>query len=107
MSKLRTPSDVIAALGGHDAVASLTGVGETAVYNWRHRLFPAWTYPFISAALADRSLSADPACWKWPFPAGWLDGAIQRSVKGSVKQPEGCHAVKISNVGNPTILSTD
>lgn len=61
---LLSTDDVIEALGGTQAVARLTGRGDTAPYNWRyHARFPPNTYLALITALAARGLHA-PA-WLW------------------------------------------
>jgi hypothetical protein len=61
---LRSTDDVIDALGGTGQVARLTGLGSSAVSNWRRwSSFPARTFPLLTGALAAKDLSA-PA-WLW------------------------------------------
>lgn len=59
---LRTIDAVIDALGGANKVASLCGVGFTAVSNWKSRgRIPAEKFMIFSAALDHLGLRADPA----------------------------------------------
>jgi DNA-binding transcriptional regulator YdaS (Cro superfamily) len=53
---------VIKALGGTSAVATLTGVGPSAVSNWKARgTIPSENFLALSEALASREMEADPA----------------------------------------------
>ena len=63
-TELLTASEVIDALGGTAVVARLTGKTMGAVSNWRAtgRLAPE-TFLILTAALAERALSAPPALW--------------------------------------------
>lgn len=59
---LRTPRDIIDALGGTAAVADLFGVGLPAVSNWAARdSIPPRYATAISAALKKKRMVADPA----------------------------------------------
>jgi hypothetical protein len=61
---LYTPAAVIAALGGSNAVARLTGRQLAAVANWRRfETLPANTYLVLTQALRAKRLSAPP--WLW------------------------------------------
>jgi len=62
--KLDSAGEVMEALGGVDAVARLTGVTYRAAHNWKAaRKFPARTHAALTAALAERGLSAPQSLW--------------------------------------------
>jgi hypothetical protein len=65
MRNLSTAEDVVAALGGLDAVCALTGALPKAVYHWtgRAEMFPARTYCVMQAALKRRGAKAPPSLW--------------------------------------------
>lgn len=61
---LSTTADVMDALGGTGAVASLTGSKLSAASNWRSfETFPANTYVAMKAALDARGLTAPDSLW--------------------------------------------
>ena len=63
MATHNTVQDVITELGGVNAVARLTGRGETAVYNWlADRRFPASLYAMMIKQLP-RGMSAPASLW--------------------------------------------
>ncbi len=63
-TQLRTVSDVIDALGGTKATASLLGRSMQAVTNWRAQgRFPAKTFLVLSRALEKQHASAPAALW--------------------------------------------
>ena len=69
MHHLRTTLQVIEALGGYHAVATLTGRTPNAAENWkRHLAFPADTYLVMTDALSDKGFSAPPSLWKMRQP---------------------------------------
>jgi hypothetical protein len=63
--ELRTVSEVVAALGGNQAVMALTGSKHgSAVSNWKKiGKFPAKTHKIVKDALRKRSLSAPDDLW--------------------------------------------
>jgi hypothetical protein len=63
-TELRTPVEVMNALGGFAEVAKLTGRGPTAPYNWREA-FPSGTFAVIQDELEKRGLSAPRSLWNW------------------------------------------
>lgn len=70
LSKLNTTRDVVTALGGTKAVASLTGRKYSAAANWPLAgKFPANTFVAISSALAAVGKSAPPSLWGMKIPA--------------------------------------
>jgi len=59
---LNSVTQVIDALGGVHAAAELSGVGPTAVWNWRSRgRIPAELMLVVSSALSRLDLRADPS----------------------------------------------
>lgn len=56
---ITTPGGIIDAFGGNRAVASLFGVVESAVSNWRGRGFPAWTHLRLLRECELRGLTFD------------------------------------------------
>jgi hypothetical protein len=56
--------DVINLLGGKQAVASLTGVGITAIYAWPTRGFPPETYVVLMRALTSKGYTAPASFWR-------------------------------------------
>ena len=60
---LTTERDVIAALGGIQAVAELTGESYGAVCNWLSRGFPARFYAIMTDALAAKGIAAKRVLW--------------------------------------------
>jgi hypothetical protein len=65
MAKLNSTSSVIEALGGRVAVASLFGVGPTAVDHWENGKFPAHTYIGMISELYKRGHDAPADLWKF------------------------------------------
>ena len=62
---LTTTNQVIDALGGVEAIASLTGRSYDAAWNWtRSDTFPANTFLVVTAALKERGLEAPPSLWR-------------------------------------------
>lgn len=68
MEELQTPLDIIKALGGHHAVAKLTGSKAKAVWNWTES-FPSNTYVAITDALHAIDKTAPDALWRMKAPA--------------------------------------
>jgi hypothetical protein len=69
---LITTREVVAALGGTQAVANLTGRKYSAASNWvsgRDQQFPANTYVALNAALASVGKSAPASLWGMKIPA--------------------------------------
>ncbi len=61
---LETTRDVIVALGGIKAVATLTGRRYSAAANWNQfSKFPANTFHVMQLALQERGLAAPIALW--------------------------------------------
>jgi len=61
---LYSVDDVIDHLGGIDAVAKMTGRGNTAVHNWRAlKRFPAVLCDGMMKALARENAIAPPELW--------------------------------------------
>lgn len=70
MSKITT-SDVIAKLGGTEAVRELFGNSAQAVSKWRSRgVFPAHTYVKFAAALRARGMEPDLSLWRFERQSG-------------------------------------
>jgi hypothetical protein len=70
MNTLRTPSEVIDAIGGTSAVASLTGRGMSAVSNWRRSgRIPPELFLVVSRSLFERGVAADPSVFGMGAPA--------------------------------------
>lgn len=67
MTKIRQLSsteEVIAALGGKQAVMTLTGRSWSAVWNWENRKsFPANTYAVLKPALESTGATAPDSLW--------------------------------------------
>ena len=62
--KLQTPREVMAALGGFQVVAELTGRSYHAAENWnRAEKFPANTFIVMQQALNKRGLKAPISLW--------------------------------------------
>ena len=70
MHILTSPDEVIDALGGTTAVASLFNVTPPAVSMWRKRGLPADTYVAFQTALAalDDPATAPPDLWNQKAP---------------------------------------
>lgn len=65
MMKLLKTSEVIEALGGNPAVATLTDSKPNAVSNWRgFKTFPSNTYVAMTSALHEMGKSAPPSLWR-------------------------------------------
>lgn len=65
MQELHTTVEVMAALGGDTAVATITGRKVSAVWNWKKfQTFPADTYVAMTTALAGHGHFASPALWR-------------------------------------------
>lgn len=65
-AKLTTTREVVTALGGTKAVATLTGRRYSAVSNWlldSKGKFPSNTYVILNASLAAIGKSAPPSLW--------------------------------------------
>jgi hypothetical protein len=61
---LTSTTEVIEALGGLEAVATLTGSKYGAVWNWQNFVkFPAKTYVVMTDALAAKGLRAPASLW--------------------------------------------
>lgn len=61
---LTSTQEVMAALGGTEAVAKLTGRKYNAAFNWRSfDTFPTNTYLVMTAALRERGHSAPASLW--------------------------------------------
>ena len=68
---LSSVPDVIAALGGPDALSNLTGRGVRAVSMWKVRgKFASETYAVMIEALRERGLDAPRSLW------GQLENAV-------------------------------
>lgn len=65
MRKIRTPQQVIEALGGLDAVCELTEANAKQVWHWYGRAgqFPANTYVAMTRALRRRGYVAPVSLW--------------------------------------------
>ena len=64
MSDLTSTSQVIDALGGNQAVVTLTGYSPQRVSNWRgFQTFPSNTYVILTDALAKVGKSAPASLW--------------------------------------------
>jgi hypothetical protein len=71
MTKLRSTSVVIDALGGNQPVAEMLSVTTAAVSNWRgFAVFPAYTYVVITNALKEKGLAAPDRLWAMRRPTG-------------------------------------
>ena len=65
MKILKTTADVIARLGGVQAVADMTGRGYTCAHNWKQfGVFPASTFLLLTTALRRRGYVARKALWR-------------------------------------------
>jgi hypothetical protein len=62
--QVKSVEHVIELLGGIKPVASLVGVGETAVYNWLVRGLPPETYVVLIRALEGKGYTAPPSLWQ-------------------------------------------
>ena len=63
-NELHTATEVIDALGGLNAVASMFNVGYTAAHNWKASgQFPARKYAAMAAALRERGHTAPASLW--------------------------------------------
>ena len=58
--ELKTPIEVIAALGGSAVVAAMFGEDIKTVYNWNLRGLPANTYAALAPILRKRRYSFSP-----------------------------------------------
>lgn len=66
---LSTVGEIIDALGGTAAVATLCGVGETAVSNWRSRReIPADKFMIFTAALGAAGKTVNPSVFGFEAP---------------------------------------
>lgn len=66
MNRFVDVKNVIAALGGTDAVAKMFGVTTQAVSVWRVRnAFPPHTFSKISSELLTQKATADLTLWNW------------------------------------------
>jgi len=65
MKKLNNSRDVVTALGGVDAVASLTGRHYKSVSRWQaaKEAFPPTLYVAMQTALVEIGFTADPGLW--------------------------------------------
>jgi DNA-binding transcriptional regulator YdaS (Cro superfamily) len=68
MLTITTVNEVIDALGGNAALASLTGVGPSAVTNWRERGIAPDKFLIVRDALRALGKDVDPAVFA--FKAG-------------------------------------
>jgi len=69
-SELTTTNEVIKALGGVKAVASLTNRTAGAAWNWTtFPTFPSDTYVVMQEELAKLGHSAPPSLWRMAVPA--------------------------------------
>lgn len=65
MVTLNSVPEVINVLGGMPAVADLTGRKSNVVWNWKDRkVFPAYTYAVLKAALHAKGADAPDNLWK-------------------------------------------
>ena len=65
-TKLTTVNEVIEALGGTKAAASLLSISPSAVSVWRvNNKLPAHTFTVISQELLSKMLSADFSLWNF------------------------------------------
>ena len=63
-NQLATAADVIEALGGVSAVATLVGLSYRAVHNWKaNGRFAAHTHARLKAALDQIGCDADDSLW--------------------------------------------
>lgn len=83
--KLRSTRDVIAALGGIRAVATLTKRRYGAAANWNQfTRFPANTYRVMQLALQERGLNAPAHLWGMTEPSSterYTNGGVQNVAK--------------------------
>lgn len=69
MEELSTAEQVLQALGGHEAVAALTGSKPKAVTNWKYfNRFPSRTYVAMTGELKRRGKRAPASLWKMSEP---------------------------------------
>lgn len=66
LRELNSIEEVVAELGGNDAVMELAGLESvSAVPVWKHRgKFPGYTYPIIQGALKAKGATAPDGLWK-------------------------------------------
>lgn len=62
---LTTPKEVISALDGYEAVATMVGLGYTAVFEWGRdgKRIPPRFFKLMSDELERRGKSASPSVW--------------------------------------------
>jgi len=66
---LETTAQVIKAIGGPGKAAEITGRKYSAAWNWtKADAFPANTYLSLTAALAERGMSAPASLWRMDEP---------------------------------------
>lgn len=63
LNELTNTRDIIAAIGGNQAVAALTGRKTQHVTNWKSDGFPADTFLILTEALAKLGYRASPELW--------------------------------------------
>jgi hypothetical protein len=63
LKELTNTRDIIAALGGNQPVAELTGKKTQHVTNWKSDGFPAETFLILKDALAKLGYRASPELW--------------------------------------------
>lgn len=81
MNKLETTDEVIEALGGPDAVKSITdATSSQQVFNWRERGFPARLYLVMQTELERRGFSAPAKLWGVMEPRGAVSEETHAAV---------------------------
>jgi DNA-binding transcriptional regulator YdaS (Cro superfamily) len=66
---LKSVDEVIDALGGPSAMAELTGVGPSAVVNWRTRGIAPDKFLLVKKALKSKSLDVSPSVFAFKTEA--------------------------------------
>lgn len=61
--ELTNARDIIAAMGGNQAVATLTGRTMQSVSNWKSDGLPSKTFLIMTEVLAKRGYRASPKLW--------------------------------------------
>lgn len=64
MKQLSSAFEVVQALGGPQAVASMTGRSYKSVWRWQGSRFPAATYFKLQSELAAKKMTAPASLWR-------------------------------------------
>jgi hypothetical protein len=63
-AQVKTARDVIAALGGVDAVAGKLGTSQNVVHNWKQRGLPAESFWALNKLLSEEKIEAPRSLWR-------------------------------------------